>query len=224
KNALKNQGLNFGAKVLTFARLGIPVIDLTPQPLRREQMASVNDLRKHVLDDAVELMETLGMVDPLARRSDLPTPALRFLRRVLAKYATLVFTRLHTKAGRGPTGITASIDGVLEAAKQSPSFNPAEIVTFQDRREKLLDEMPAYGVSLEQLNLFRNAELAHSLHPHQPIQPFAMHVLHTFGDKTYELVRDVESALIKCGAPDIQTLPTDKYDEWFAHAQALWQL
>lgn len=187
-------------------------------------MANVDDLRKHMLDDAIELMETLGMVDPLAQRADLPTPAHRFLRRILAQHATLIFTRLHSKAGKGRTGITASIDGVLEAAKQSPLFNPAEIAIFQDRREKLLNEMPADGVSIKQLNSFRNAELAHSLHPYQPIQPFPIYVLHTFGDQTYEVVSDIENTLIKCGASTIRTLPRDKYNEWSSYAQALWKL
>jgi hypothetical protein len=60
-------------------------------------MATVDDLRKHVLDDAVELMETLGIVTPLVTTANISAPAQLLLRRLLARHVILVLTRLHAK-------------------------------------------------------------------------------------------------------------------------------
>jgi hypothetical protein len=60
-------------------------------------MATINDLRKHVLDDAVELMETLGIVTPLATSAAIVAPAQLLLRRLLTGHVVLVLTRLHAK-------------------------------------------------------------------------------------------------------------------------------
>ena len=136
-----------------------------------------------------------------------------------------MLTRLHAKAGKGQTGITASIDGVLEAVAKASKLNPAEIDGFKKRRDALQKDMELDGVRFADLNLFRTSELAHSLHaPAANRTGLSWSVIDTFSRGTYELVRDIEGAVIKGGAAHIQALPADKYDEWVAHGRALWRV
>lgn len=94
---------------------------------------TVDDLRKHVLDDAVELMGTVGIVTPLTTRI-IEAPAQLLLRRLLTRHVILVLDRLHAKAGQGQTGITASIDGILKAVAEASQLSAAEVNGFKTRR------------------------------------------------------------------------------------------
>jgi hypothetical protein len=49
------------------------------------------------------------------------------------------------------------------------------------------------------------------------------YVIDAFATGTYELVRNIETALLNGGARNIRALPADKCDEWIAHGRALWQ-
>jgi len=189
-------------------------------------MSTEDDLRKHVLDDAVELMETLGIVTPsVTTAANINAPAQLLLRRLLTRHVLLVLTRLHANAGKGQTGITASIDSVLEAAANASRLTPAEIDRFKARRNALKKDMEPDGVSFADIQLFRTTELAHSLHaPGANSVGLSWYVIDEFARGTYELVKDIESVLMKAGAPDIRALPADKCDEWVAHGQALWQV
>lgn len=187
-------------------------------------MATVDDLRRHVLDDALELIETLGIVTPLATANVTAPPQL-LLRRLLVRHVVLVLTRLHAKAGTGKTGITASIDGVLGSHCEASPLSPAEIDEFKKRRAALQKDMEPDGVCFADLYLFRTSELAHSLHtPAAPRAGLSWHVIDAFSRGTYELVRDIEAAVLKGGAAPIQALPADKYDEWEAHGRVLWRV
>src|ERR1700722_6021536 len=67
-------------------------------------MAVVDDLRSHVLDDAIELMETLGVVPPLVTAADVKTPVPRYLApaRVFAPSASSVRWSGAAPAQAGP--------------------------------------------------------------------------------------------------------------------------
>jgi hypothetical protein len=188
--------------------------------------ATVDDLRKHVLDDAIELMETLGVVTPLVTTLNVEmTPAQLLLRRLLARHVILVLTRLHAAPGIGRSGTTASIDSVVEAAGKSSLLSPAEIDEFKRRRAALQMDMEPDGVSFAEINLFRNTELAHSLHAHTSHVPgLSWHVIHAFAEGTYKLVQDIEAALVKAGARTLSTLPADKWNEWVEYGRALWKI
>src|SRR5579863_324516 len=183
-------------------------------------MSTVDDLRKHVLDDAMELMETLGIVTPSVTTAKITAPAQLLLRRLLTRHVLLVLTRLHANAGKGQTGITASIDGVLEAVANASQLTTTEIDSFKTRRDGLKKDMEPDGVSFADIQLFRTTELAHSLHaPGANSVGICWYVIDNFARGTYELVRDIESALLKGGAPRIRALPADACDEWVAHGR-----
>ena len=183
---------------------------------------AVEDLRKHVIDDALELIESLGIVTPLVTHN-ISVPTQRFFRRLLTRNVILVLTRLHARSGKGPTGVTASIDAVLEAATKSAQMRAAEVDGFRTRREALLKDMELEGVGFWDLQLFRHSELAHSLHaPSANRTGLSWYVIVSFAHGTYKLVRDIEGALIKGGAVQIHALPAEKYEEWMAHGRAQW--
>lgn len=187
-------------------------------------MATVDDLRSHLLDDAVELMETLGIVTPLVTTVNVKTPAQLLLRRLLTRHVILVLTRMHARAGTGRSGITASIDGVLEAAAKASMLSVAEIEKFKTQCAALQKDMEPDGVSFADINLFRNSELAHSLHAHSANRSgLSWYVIHAFADGTYKLVQDIEAELVRAGAPTLRALPADKWDEWVDHGRALWK-
>jgi hypothetical protein len=129
---------------------------------------------------------------------------------------------MHAEAGTGPSGITASIDGVLDAANSL--LSAAQIDHFKTRRVALQKDMEPDGVSFMDIYLFRNTELAHSLHPHSTNRRgLSWNVISSFAEGTYKLVQDVEAELVKSGARILRTLPTDKWDDWVGYGRALWK-
>jgi len=187
---------------------------------------TLSDLRRHVLDDAVELLETLGVVEPLATSANVVSPGHLLLRRLLTRHVLLVLTRLHARKGKGPSGLTASIDGVLEAAQVS-QLSRAQVDSFGNRREALKAETEREGVWFEDIHFFRTTELAHSIHaPGSMRAKLPWNVIYPFATGTYDLVREIESALVSAGAPVICDLPpsTTKCDEWAANGRDLWRI
>jgi hypothetical protein len=164
--------------------------------------ATVDDLRKHVTDDAFELMATVCLVTPLVTGARISDPTKLLLRRVLSRHVVLVLTRMHAHAGTGPTGVTASIQGVLDALRAGSRHRPAEIDAFTLRRRSLLTNMEADGVSLKDVTMFRNSELAHSLHAHDPAKAdIGWPTINTLANGTNDLVRAIEEAVVASGGP-----------------------
>jgi hypothetical protein len=48
-------------------------------------MATVDDLRRHVLDDTIELIQTVGIVSPLVTDANISDPAKLMLRKLLSR-------------------------------------------------------------------------------------------------------------------------------------------
>jgi hypothetical protein len=133
-------------------------------------MTALSDIEKHVLDDAVELIASVGIANPLMHttllyemQGDEQKVAL-FLRATLGRHVVLVLTRLHASKGRGKTGETASIDSYLHYAEAQCSLSAIEAATFRSKRQAIIEKLEADGIKLSELVSFRNAELAHSLH------------------------------------------------------------
>jgi hypothetical protein len=151
-------------------------------------------------------------------------PSHLLLRRLLTRNVLLVLTRLHATAAKGRTGIAASIDGVLDAA-QGSLLDAAKAEAFKNRRQVLKSESEQNGVRVEDIYLFRNTELAHSLHAPASARPgLPWYAINPLSIGSYELVRDIETALVANGASVLQPLkPSEsKQEEWEAHGRALW--
>jgi hypothetical protein len=84
-------------------------------------MASVNELRRHVFDDALDLAACAGLVAPLV---NLPmgtgmavsVDPVGFIRRQFTLQMVLLVVRVHEQPREGQTGTTASIQALLDAA------------------------------------------------------------------------------------------------------------
>ena len=172
---------------------------------------SVDDLRKHVLEDAIELAETIGVVRPLVTQN-IVEPTRKFLRRVLARHVVLVLCRLYDQPNAtGRTGVTASINGLLDAIEKSPgSLTPDDIKKFRAKSDELKNVYESAGGTFDELTVFRHTELAHSLHPHDPTTPqIQWYPLEQFSQGTFELVHCVDSAL--------------KYDKLIERGHSFWK-
>jgi hypothetical protein len=188
-------------------------------------MAILDDLRKRMTDDAFELMATVGLVTPLVTGEVHPLnePQL-LLRRVLSRHVVLVLTRLHARAGTGRSGVTASIDALLDALPASSLLTPGAVAAFKTRREKLLTDMEADGVAAEDVNLFRNVELAHSLLAHNPQRAdIAWPTMYALAQGTNELVRDIEADIVAGGGRAMRLLGAAEYSDWVEHGRSLWR-
>jgi hypothetical protein len=188
-------------------------------------MTSIDDLRKHVTDDAFQMMATVGLVTPLhtedLRISD---PRKLLLRRILSREVALILTRLHFKAGTGPTGVTASIDGVLDALHLARSLAPCVIDGFKTRRKKLTTDMESDGVHFDDLFHFRTVKLAHSLHALNPSTvDIAWTTILTLAEGTNGLVRDIEEAIVQTGASPLPLIGKEEYSQWIEHGRSLWE-
>ncbi|NNM55737.1 hypothetical protein [Acidocella sp.] len=187
-------------------------------------MVTLDELRKHVLEDAVELIETLGIVEPLVTNGRELEPVPHLLRRLLTRHIILVSMRLHENDCSGKTGHTASIDSVLKFASQKAALSTAGISKFRKDQDKIKNSVEVEGFKFADLRSFRTAELAHSLHPHTPLSTgVGWHVIHQFASGTYNLVKEIEIALIAAGASHIQLLSADAYDHWATKGELFWR-
>lgn len=186
-------------------------------------MTSLGHIEKHVLDDAVELIASVGIGNPLMHttllyelQGDEREVAL-FLRGILGRHVVLVVTRLHAVKGVGRTGETASIDSYLCYAEAEGSLSTIEADAFRSRRKEIIGKLEAAGISLPELLSFRNAELAHSLHCPTPLTNKLLSLpIWDFASDTFELVRAIERAVSGTGRLD------KEFQDWLDRGRAFW--
>ena len=169
-------------------------------------MTTSEDLWLHVIGDAKELLITSGLFMPLvthfsrdldeisARRRD----TVLFLRGHLGRHIVLIVTRLHaSRPKRETTGVTASIETVLEYAREESRISQSAAGDFKSRLSQLRTNADLDGANWQDFTTFRNAELAHSLH-RSSVDPdstlLSSNVLE-LAYNTYELVLDLEKAI-----------------------------
>lgn len=187
-------------------------------------MIDLDDVRKHVIDDAAELAQTVGMADPLLqdRLEGDNNRASRFFRAELARHVILVVLRLYDPPGRGPTGETASLPAVLKYAVAAQMLSPAQSDQFTSRMNGLKADLEGRGLKFSALTAFRHAELAHSLHrissdeiSHWQVWEFAL--------DTLELIIELDQELVRRGAPAIGKRLDSELDEWRDLGIAFWR-
>ena len=169
-------------------------------------MMALSDIEKHVLDDAVELIASVGIANPLMHTTLLyvmqgdEQKVAHFLRRILGRHVVLVLTRLHEPKGGGKTGETASIDSYLHYAEAEGSLSAIEAARFRSKRQAIIEKLEAAGIKFSELVTFRHAELAHSLHRVTPLANKLLSLpIWDFASDTFELVRAIERAVSGTG-------------------------
>jgi hypothetical protein len=171
------------------------------------QATRLKDIEKHVLDDAVELIATIGVANPIVftplihemegARRDVAV----FLRGVLSRHVILVATRLHAPRGVGGTGETASIESYLHYAELEGRISTSQATEFRSQRQAIIAKLESDGIKFfPDLTSFRNAELAHSLLPSAPLtNPLLSFPIFDFADETHKLVLNIEKAVSGTG-------------------------
>jgi hypothetical protein len=149
-----------------------------------------------------------------------PDTTFFFLRSVLFRSVTLTVCRLHDRpCWDGRTGVTASIEALVEIAKNKQRLMPHETSDFHARREALKAELEISGVSYKgDLLAFRDAELAHSLHRHSPAEPIKFLPIWDFAHNTFELVIDIEKRLIEGDAAKLDR----EFHDWRDRGERFW--
>jgi hypothetical protein len=165
-------------------------------------LTTVKDIEKHVLDDAVELIASVGLANPLMH-----TPVLfqmegdekkvaSFLRGLFGRHVVLVVTRLHAPTRTGKTGENACIESYIHYAECEGSLSAAKADAFRSKRQEIIGKLEVAGIKLLELVTFRHAELAHSLHCAVPLANKLLSLpIWDFASDTFELVREIEKAV-----------------------------
>jgi hypothetical protein len=191
---------------------------------RHCEMASFDDIRNHVLDDAAELAATTGLVAPLMEAMFVSDndETLSFLRRLLIRHVALVVTRVHDRPGSGNVGAKASIEALLQEARAQGRISPDQFDHFDRRRKGLVERLNAEGVSYKELKDFRHAELAHSLQRHsQPERPLFFFPVWEFANYSFALVLEIDKCLVDGGAVSIARLD-DEFHAWRDRGLVFW--
>lgn len=134
-----------------------------------------SEYRERVSEDAIELAAVIEIAEPLTQNTmESLKPGDHWevaiiLRRVLPRSSILTALRLIENTPPGRSGTTAGILALANSAVSEKALTEKqrdEIITALDR---LLTAMEADGLRLEDLRLFRNAYLAHTLIPHNKL-------------------------------------------------------
>ena len=186
-------------------------------------MATLKEIEKHVLDDAVELIAAVGLGSPLMHTTALykmeghRRETALFLRGLFGRHVILVATRLYARKGTGPIGETASIDSYICHAETEGFLSVADADAFRSEQKAVAEKLERDGITLEELRIFRHSEIAHSL---QPIIPFTNKLVSLpvwdLADATFELVRKIESAV-----SGTQRL-NKEFQDWLDRGRAFW--
>lgn len=108
----------------------------------KEAITTVDDIRRPVMDDAMDLISAIGIADPLVSSGRFEKfgpdrrQAAYFLRKLLTRNVILIIARLHERHGRGRNGDTASIEALLEFSRGQ--LADEEIEKFKSKRIDLL--------------------------------------------------------------------------------------
>jgi hypothetical protein len=186
-------------------------------------MTALREIEKHVLDDAIELIASVGLGNPLMHttvlygmKGDEQRVAL-FLRGLLGRHVVLIVTRLHAPKGVGKTGETASIDSYLHYAEAEASLSATQAAAFRSNRQAIIVKLEAAGIKFSELLSFRHAELAHSLHCPTPLANKLLSLpIWDFASDTFELVRAIEKVVSGTGRLG------NEFQDWLDRGNAFW--
>lgn len=190
-------------------------------------MVTIEDIRSHVLEDAADLISTVGVVGPLISSDSLKKfgrdreQVAWFLRKLLTRNVLLIVTRLHESSISGRTGETASIDALLNYSKGS--LPDGLIDEFRKRRIAIISDLEAKGTQFKSLYTFRTAEMAHSIHRGLPRSDnIFYHTLEEFARATCALVVDIDAALVGVGLKRFDDIP-DLFSVWDRRGSEFWK-
>ena len=96
-------------------------------------------------------------------------------------------------------------------------LSAAEANSFRSKSLAIIGRLEAAGIPLSELISFRDAELAHSLHPPTPLTNNLLSLpIWDFASDTFELVRAIEWAVSGTGKLD------NEFQDWLDRGRAFW--
>jgi hypothetical protein len=211
-----------------------PGEDIQPIDMMRET-ASLSDklkeCRLRVHDDAFEARLAQHMVEPVLGKMtqikvDYIYESSLFLRRSIVRYLVLALYRLLDKPNeQGKTGVTASIESLLDMARSEDVLSGEQIDKHSADFEKIKAE-GAWGEYdlVQAIRDLRNIQVAHSLIPHEdPTNDLWNHHLSDFADRIFSFIIELEGDLTEATGIALNSLRTNA-DRFRDNADALWQL
>jgi hypothetical protein len=195
--------------------------------MKMVSIVTVEHIRQHVIEDIADLTSLVGLLDPIVtlprlKAADDVAHASRLLRKILSRDVILILCRLHEPANqRGTTGISASIDSLLDYAAPDISADKAE--DLKRKRQKIILDLEAQGTTFKALRAFRNAEIAHSLHRDSRETDNFLYYrsIAQFATDTYELVLEIEQELALIGLTPASDL-RDLAEAWQRRGSVFW--
>lgn len=157
------------------------------------------------MDDARELLVTIGVYSPLVTDFALETGAIperqydiaSYMRGHFGRQILLLIMRLHADKPPRPerTGETASIATLLDAGEREKIFTPEVAAGFRDRRQQIQANAEFEGIGPTAMKSFRDAEIGHSLHRRsaESDRTLRSSVILDVAHETYELVVAMEA-------------------------------
>jgi hypothetical protein len=192
-----------------------------------ETVVTVEHIRQHVIDDIADLTSLIGLLDPIVtlprlKEADDVAHAGRLLRKILSRDVILILCRLHEAADqRGTTGITASIDSLLDYA--APDIGEERTADLKKRRRQIVADLEAQGTKFADLRAFRTTEIAHSLHrrSRETDNSLYYYSIAEFARNTYDLILEIEQELALIGLTPFSDL-RDLTEAWQRRGNAFW--
>jgi hypothetical protein len=220
--------------VSSYVRILRPGEDLLPEGMMIATVSvseKFKECRSRVHDDAFEARLAERMVGPILGRmteikADYVYQTSLFLRRSIVRYLVLALYRLLDKPNeRGKTGVTASIESLLEMARTEDVLSGQQLDQFARDFEKIKTDGAQGEYDLVQaIRDLRNIQVAHSLIPYtDPTDQLWAHHLAEFADEVFCFVVELEGALTEATGIALSSLRTNG-DRFRDNADALWQL
>lgn len=211
-----------------------PGEDLAPEEMMivaTPMSDKLKECRLRVHDDAFEARLAQHIGSPILSRLeevsvDYVYESSLFLRRSMVRYLVLALYRLLDKPNEtGQTGITASIQSLLEMARSEDILPKEQLDGFERDFEKIKKDGADGEYNIVQaIRDLRNIQVAHSLIPHtDPTEQLWVHHVDNFTDQIFELVVELEGALTEATGIALNSLRSNA-DRFRDNASALWQL
>jgi hypothetical protein len=192
-----------------------------------DSVVTIEHIRQHVIEDVADLTSLVGLLDPIVtlprlKEADDVAHAGRLLRKILSRDVILILCRLHEPADqRGTTGITASMDSLLDYA--APDVGEEKVAGLKKKRRQIITDLEAKGTKFSDLRAFRNAEIAHSLHrlSRETDNSLYYYSIAEFARETYDLILEIEQELALIGLTPFSDL-CDLAEAWQRRGSMFW--
>jgi len=188
----------------------------------------LSENRNRVTDDALDLATILEIAEPLTQKTmerltradNWEVPIV--IRKALSRYAILIALRLLENTPPGRTGTTAGILALVDTALSAKLLSQVDHDSIKRKLDELRATMEVDGLSFDDLHLFRNSALAHTLIPHTKLSnDIWAHLVFKHFRKIVSLVSEIDKLFDKNGVEPKSTFAQEVAD-WDKKSADFW--